>query len=233
MQKDTKNKFISTILKLDDITNKSILEIGCGTGRITEELAKYAKLVVATDPNKQSIEIAKRNVLQPNVNYVVCKGEELPITHPPFDLVIYTLSLHHIPEQYMIQSLERATNTLNDSGKIIIIEPGYSGSFIEMEETFNLGCGIERYAKEITHRTITSFLRGTSTGVSANRLKLDVEASFHTDFYFKNLEDFYKMFVGRGWKGDNTRLDSFLDAHTENEGIRLVADRTAYLLSKN
>ena len=57
-------------------TQKKILEIGCGTGIITEELAKYAKLVVATDPNKQSIEIAKRKVLQPNVNYVVCNGEE-------------------------------------------------------------------------------------------------------------------------------------------------------------
>jgi 16S rRNA A1518/A1519 N6-dimethyltransferase RsmA/KsgA/DIM1 with predicted DNA glycosylase/AP lyase activity len=55
VQQDPGNDYIAAIRANCDITGKDILEIGCGKGRITRDLAQHARLVVATDPDPLAI----------------------------------------------------------------------------------------------------------------------------------------------------------------------------------
>ena len=53
---------VRQINRLIDVENKSVLEIGCGTGRITFPLAKRASEIVAIDIDGSAIKKAlKRN----------------------------------------------------------------------------------------------------------------------------------------------------------------------------
>ena len=56
---DPTNKYIATILSQYDLSGKDVLEIGCGKGRITRDLAEHAKRLTATDPDGSALEKAR------------------------------------------------------------------------------------------------------------------------------------------------------------------------------
>jgi len=52
---DIEDKEFGCIKSIADLDNKKILEIGCGTGRITQKLTKYSNSVIAIDNNEECI----------------------------------------------------------------------------------------------------------------------------------------------------------------------------------
>lgn len=56
MIQDLTDQYIVTILSQCDIYGRYVLEIGCGKGRITRDLAKHAKRIVASDPDAAALE---------------------------------------------------------------------------------------------------------------------------------------------------------------------------------
>ena len=81
---------------IDNIeTNSNILDIGCGKGSLTYDLAKKARKVVAIDFDKNSIQIAIKRFNKDNIRYIVgdatkYKFEEI------FDYIILSNVLEHI-----------------------------------------------------------------------------------------------------------------------------------------
>ncbi len=62
---------IRTIMSLIDIEDKSILELGCGTGRITFSIAKIVRELVAVDIDTKAIEDAQQSNQFENVTFLV------------------------------------------------------------------------------------------------------------------------------------------------------------------
>lgn len=226
MQLDPTNNFIKAILKNSDIANKTILEIGCGSGRITSDLVKHVKSVVAIDPDSQSLEKAKNTINTKNVTFLKGSGEDLSfLKDVTFDVVIYSLSLHHIPYKKMKSSLIQATELLKESGKIIIIEPDKKGSLIEAEELFNVGDGNETFVKEKAIEAINSL----------ENYKIIKKDNFSTLFYFDNDIDFFKnMFPDYQIKPKNEilKITDFLSEYNKDGRIVLSADRYITVLKK-
>ncbi len=121
---------VNQIVKITTIAQKHILEVGCGDGRITNLLAQQSNNVFAIDPDSSKIAIAKQSI--PNANIQVGSGENLQFLEHKFDLVIFTLSLHHHQDQ--LQALNEAYQVLKPGGLIIIIEPVADG---ELEVVFS------------------------------------------------------------------------------------------------
>src|SRR4051812_12497898 len=71
------------------------LEIGCGAGRITRQLATYFRSVKALDVSEGMIAYARKNVHSPNVEYLLGNGVELPLPDRSIDAVFSTHVFQH------------------------------------------------------------------------------------------------------------------------------------------
>lgn len=148
-----KDEFITILLKNIDFKNKEILEIGCGNGFRTKQLSKIkSTLITAIDPDEKSIAFAKKNYSNKNITYLISKAEKLPFENKQFDLVVFTLSLHHT--QQPRKALQEACRVLKDTGLVVIIEPGMEGTIFETEIKFGCFDGDETKAKAKIYKLI-------------------------------------------------------------------------------
>jgi len=130
MKENSCQKIFETINLFCDINNKIILEIGCGNGRISSLLADKAKKLFGIDPDAGKIHEARNNL--PSCNLIIGSGESICFPNELFDLVIFTLSLHH---QNSEMAIEEANRVLKKEGLILVIEPLIEG---EVERIFAL-----------------------------------------------------------------------------------------------
>lgn len=220
---DPTNQFITHITAHCDIIGKVILEVGCGRGRITRDLARLARKVVAIDPDEGALRVARSQVVADNVEFVRCGGESLEFPKNSFDLVVYSLSLHHLPLDFMLDSLLQTARLLRGDGKIVVIEPGDDGTLIEAEERFGVGDGNERLEKEAAQGALRS-LAGWGMGETVR---------FRTLFYFDGLEDFLDNLLP-DWRlkpeASVREIGDYVTAHAKDCSIILHADRRMNIL---
>ena len=85
---------------LGDLTDRRVLEYGCGLGRLTVILARSGARVTAFDLSEASIEGTRQrlelNGVADRVELVVASGEHLPFGDGSFDLAIGKAVLHHL-----------------------------------------------------------------------------------------------------------------------------------------
>jgi ubiquinone/menaquinone biosynthesis C-methylase UbiE len=74
-----------------------VLEIGCGTGKLTEELAARALRVEAVDPGARMVEVARRRVGDtPNVSFHVGRFEDVELPAGAFAAVFSATAFHWV-----------------------------------------------------------------------------------------------------------------------------------------
>ena len=122
--KNSQNQFQwarELIPKLKLIGNESLLDIGCGDGKITAELAKYLPQgrAVGIDSSKEMIRLAKQafpNKDYPNLSFKVMDARKLTFKEE-FDLVFSNAALHWIVNQNVVlKGVERA---LKPGGRLL------------------------------------------------------------------------------------------------------------------
>jgi SAM-dependent methyltransferase len=74
----------------------SVLEIGCGTGQLTERLARCGFRLTAIDIGPSLIAAARRRVADADVSFQVTSFEDLAAADASFDLVISSAAFHWI-----------------------------------------------------------------------------------------------------------------------------------------
>jgi ubiquinone/menaquinone biosynthesis C-methylase UbiE len=87
---------------IEDLISKikpdKVLEIGCGCGNFTKEIAKFCKHITATDVSEKLIERCKEENNSVNIEYLQMNVVRLNFKNDAFGLVFERDSLHHIPE---------------------------------------------------------------------------------------------------------------------------------------
>jgi SAM-dependent methyltransferase len=98
-----------------DNVNKSdtVLDIGCGNGALTCDVAKKAKRVVGIDLNENSISLARQRYSKENIEYV-CGNVLNDLPDERFDVIILSNVLEHIDErvEFLKQLREMAPKLL-------------------------------------------------------------------------------------------------------------------------
>ena len=82
--------------RLVRLAGKRVLEIGCGDGRLTFQIAPLAASILAIDPDRSSIdEAARQRALRQigNIEFRVGSVEEVPRRGAPFDVALFGWSL--------------------------------------------------------------------------------------------------------------------------------------------
>ncbi|MBF0205434.1 MAG: class I SAM-dependent methyltransferase [Oligoflexia bacterium] len=109
--------------------NSKILEVGCGPGHNSLELARNGHHVVSLDLSPECIKIANKtlvnNIYTENfgsLNYLCGDFLEMDIPNAPYDAVFFYGALSHFPDIDSV--IDKVSNLLRSSGKILIYDTG-------------------------------------------------------------------------------------------------------------
>jgi 2-polyprenyl-3-methyl-5-hydroxy-6-metoxy-1,4-benzoquinol methylase len=98
----------------------TILEVGCGIGYFTGELARSGAEIVAIDVSPELLEIARANYSAPNVRYEIQNAYDLSYPDAVFDSVVGSSVLHHLEIEGALCEIYRV---LKPGGRIFFTEP--------------------------------------------------------------------------------------------------------------
>lgn len=138
-------------LLFDNLTNKTVLDLGCGYGWHSKYMANSAKQVIAIDGSHKMIERAKQINQDDKINYQVCNLLSYEYPKDRFDFVISNLVLHYIEDlDYIYKKIYQTLKT-NGSFVFNIEHPSYTSGiyqdFIYDENGNSLYWPIDNYYK--------------------------------------------------------------------------------------
>jgi len=96
LQRDPQRNESKYLHKFADFTNKHMLEVGCGEGRMTWQYAKETQRTIGIDPDPDALRIAKvdkPSELENNVLFTCAASEYLPFSKETFDIAVLAWSL--------------------------------------------------------------------------------------------------------------------------------------------
>lgn len=102
-------------------SQKSVIEIACGTGYWTNQISKTATSIYATDINKAVIDIAKTRQVSNNVTFEVADMNDLAI-EKKFEGLFGGFIWSHIPLEHLDKFLDRIKHLVIENGDIIFID---------------------------------------------------------------------------------------------------------------
>ena len=110
---DRYDRFLLSLIPEDSI---DVLDVGCGLGRLSSQIATDNRNVIGIDLSPAMIERASRNV--PSSVTLVC-GDFLreDFRGQKFDLIISAATLHHMDQ---VHAVSRMLNLLRPGGRLII-----------------------------------------------------------------------------------------------------------------
>jgi SAM-dependent methyltransferase len=126
----TYGEMFRLISKLVSGNKLSILEVGCGRGYLSLELARRGHDLLGIDVNEETIRIAYQTMNtdpyssgRGSLEYQVSDFAIWNNADRKFDLVIFNRALHHIPQP--AKALEKVRSLLGPEGGIICVEYAY------------------------------------------------------------------------------------------------------------
>lgn len=196
-----KDGYLETLQKVVSLSGKKVLEVGCGNGSRTIQIADKCSEVFAIDPNKTAITQAKEERSRLNTHYFEGVADNLSFESQAFDLVFFTLSLHHVPKEQMVKAIDEAVRVVRPEGYIAFLEPAFDGSFFQAEICFDACDGDERKEKALAYAAM----------LSHPGLQEVAELPDETVFQFSSLDDFLTNMNPK--KGESVKIKAFLENH--------------------
>jgi ubiquinone/menaquinone biosynthesis C-methylase UbiE len=95
------------------------LDIGCGSGILAFELAKYYDRVVAVDLSEKMLDIARHKRSAPNIEYIQMDASSLEFDRQ-FDLIVSASTFHHL--KHFPTTLQSIKKFLNPQGKVVFLD---------------------------------------------------------------------------------------------------------------
>ena len=96
LQSDPEKNETKHLHQMADFTNKRVLEIGCGEGRLTWKYATSANQVIGIDLDRDALRVAtidRDSDLEHNVHFSCAASEYLPFSKETFDIAVLAWSL--------------------------------------------------------------------------------------------------------------------------------------------
>ena len=98
--------------------DKKILDLGCGTGRFSIEIAKQGTKVTALDPSRSMLEQVERKKNNAEINSINGHGYELPFKDSTFDGCVCINVINHIEDYNKL--IREISRVLRKDGFVIM-----------------------------------------------------------------------------------------------------------------
>jgi SAM-dependent methyltransferase len=114
-------------LENSNFKEKSVFDIGVGTGKYLKFLEENGFNIAGIDSSKTAINMAKQNLKNPNSIY---NADMFEYTIPPnkFDLIISISTIHHGYKTQIETLINKIYDALLNKGKIFITLPNYESA---------------------------------------------------------------------------------------------------------
>jgi len=151
----------------------NVLDVGCGTGFVTNHLAGYYKHITGTDKSQEMLEVAK-SVGPDNTSFVIASTEELLFENDSFDLATAAAAYHWFDYDKAGKEIYRV---LKPNGKLCVFwkyAPGDFGGYLPefaIENLRHFVSDIPKTNKEPISRDV--FLRVGFTKVDVKEFDFD------------------------------------------------------------
>lgn len=198
--KRLKDEFLNKLEAFTPLTNLAVLEIGCGIGGRTVDIADRCDQLSALEPDPKLLAKAKELNARSNISYLLGSAGVLPFEDQTFEIIIFTLSLHHVPINKMATAIGEAVRVTKKDGFVVFLEPQHSGSFFEAELLFDACDGDERKEKARAYFEMLAF----------RNYREVAEIEDETIFSFESAEDFTQDLNP---KKNLSQLVDFLETH--------------------
>lgn len=102
-----------------------VLDVGCGTGYFTRLMAKAVApdgTVHGIDPSRQAIAQARRITRLANCSFAAGVAEALDAPDGSYDVVVTSLTIHHLPEDLRPQAIAETFRVLRPGGSVLIAD---------------------------------------------------------------------------------------------------------------
>lgn len=201
MQQDAEHATLRRLESRARFRGSRVLEVGCGNGRVTAMYAHAPRLALAVEPDEDAVRRAAGAV--PGVRFLCASGMGLPVAARCFDVVLFTLSLHHHPDPD--QALDEAARVLAPQGRVLVLEPAAEG---EIQRFCNIFCNEDHRLERAEQALARTGLRTCSHDVFATDwLFEDFDAAARYAFdYYDHPEDPDKRAAMRAFLGPKSRL---------------------------
>ncbi|AYE99482.1 class I SAM-dependent methyltransferase (plasmid) [Mycobacterium paragordonae] len=103
---------------------QKVLEIGCGTGYFARRIAPVvgpSGLVVGIDPSPPFLDYAAAHA-PPNCTFYPARAQNLPFADASFDVVVSSLTFHHIAPEHRVAGIQEALRVLRPGGRACIAD---------------------------------------------------------------------------------------------------------------
>lgn len=108
------------------VRGKTVLEVAAGTGYWTQVCSRSAKLVVATDCNANTLDIAATRRLGSKVSFVSADAFRLPAFATTFEVGIAVLWWSHLKKQHQKKFMAELLSPLAPGAKLLLVDEVYS-----------------------------------------------------------------------------------------------------------
>ncbi len=129
---------VAAVLALIPVAGLALVDVGCGAGKNSRELAEAGATVLAVEPDP--IQAAKNRdcAPAPGVTFIEARAERLAAESGSVDGVVFFRSLHHVPVAAMETALCEAARVLKpETGFLCVIEPGMTGTHFPVMRPFH------------------------------------------------------------------------------------------------
>jgi ubiquinone/menaquinone biosynthesis C-methylase UbiE len=156
-----KDDFVEKLAKAIPLEDRVVLDVGCGEGIRSVEIARKCGHLTGIDPSEEAVAKANKLGLLSTGgvrNAFFTQGRaEVSMWRPQlFDVVTFCLSFHHVHQELMGRVIDEALYVLQPGGYVVFLEPGTEGTLFEAELEFDAFDGDEREVKKAAYKAMMS-----------------------------------------------------------------------------
>lgn len=119
------------------VSNRSVLEIGCGTGYGADHLSQFASSIIAIDFWKEGVQYCHAKYKNEKLIFLQANGLKLPFKDSSFDAAISFQVIEHIAPNNVLNYLLEAKRVLKRGGIFIVSTPNSKLRLLPFQKPWN------------------------------------------------------------------------------------------------